>query len=72
MAAGSREEIMRHLGEAIGAIERSGSHLQECFLAYKQSKGWFGQGYAAQEEALTKAATYLTYAIEEITKVRGM
>ena len=72
MAAGSREEILRHLSEAIGALERSGTHIHECFLAYKQSKGWFGQGYAEQEEALSRAATYMSYAIEEIEKVKGM
>lgn len=72
MTAGSREEILRHLNEAIGACERSGAHLNECFLAYKQSKGWFGQGYKEQEECLSKAATYLVYAIEEISKVKGM
>ncbi len=72
MPPSSRDEILRHLNEAIGACERSGAHLHECFLAFKQSSGWMGQGYKEQIEGLAKAATYISYAIEEISKVRGM
>ncbi len=72
MPPSSRDEIQRHLTEAVGAGERFGAHLHECFLAFKQSSGWNNQGYKEQIEGLSKAATYIVYAIEEVQKVRGM